>query len=89
MCTLLEVKFIRIKYHNKSGHIVIFFALYFQSNVFGVFGPTKKGSLQHIQSIADFLEIPHIITDPVETQNRNWSVVNMFPHHIAYSQVLA
>lgn len=55
--------------------------------MFGVFGPTRKGSLQHIQTIADFLEIPHIIVDPMETQNRNWSVVNLFPHHLAYSQV--
>ncbi|KAH9630498.1 hypothetical protein HF086_000711 [Spodoptera exigua] len=60
-----------------------------ESNVFGVFGPTRKGSLQHIQSIADFLEIPHIIVDPMEMQNRNWSVVNMFPHHLAYSQIFA
>ncbi|XP_075975529.1 glutamate receptor ionotropic, kainate 2-like [Anticarsia gemmatalis] len=60
-----------------------------ENNVFGVFGPTKRGSLEQIQSMADFLEIPHIITEPVESQNRNWSVVNMFPHHIAYSQIFA
>ncbi|KAJ8723326.1 hypothetical protein PYW08_003238 [Mythimna loreyi] len=60
-----------------------------ESNVFGVFGPTRKGSLLHIQSIADFLEIPHVITNPIETQNRNWSVINLYPHHLSYSQIFA
>ncbi|CAH0586967.1 unnamed protein product [Chrysodeixis includens] len=60
-----------------------------ESNIFGVVGPTKKAALQHVQSMSDFLEIPHIITEPVETQNRNWSVVNLYPHHLAYSQIFA
>lgn len=60
-----------------------------ESNVFGIFGPNKQDALRHVQSTADFLEIPHIIMQPVITQNRNWSVVNLFPHHIAYSQIFA
>ncbi|XP_059057484.1 glutamate receptor ionotropic, kainate 3-like isoform X2 [Achroia grisella] len=60
-----------------------------ESNVFGIFGPTTKGSIESMQSIADYLDVPHIIIEPMETQNRNWSVVNLYPNHIAYSQVFA
>lgn len=59
----------------------------FQNHIFGVFGPKTKGLIDHIQSIADVLELPQILTEPVETQNRNWSAVNFYPNHIAYSQV--
>lgn len=52
-----------------------------------MFGPKTKSALHHVQSIADFLEIPQIIAEPVETINRNWSAVNLYPNHIAYSQV--
>ncbi|KPJ04254.1 Glutamate receptor, ionotropic kainate 2 [Papilio xuthus] len=60
-----------------------------ESNVFGVFGPIHRTSLQHIQSIADYLELPQIITEFIEAQNRNWSAINLYPNHIAYSQVFA
>lgn len=53
----------------------------------GIFGPTSQATLYHVQVIADYLEIPQIMTEPVTTQNRNWSAVNLYPHHIAYSQV--
>ncbi|CAH0720015.1 unnamed protein product, partial [Brenthis ino] len=58
-------------------------------STFGIFGPTKKITLHHIQAIADFKEIPQVITEPVEIQNRNWSAVNLYPHHIAYSKIFA
>lgn len=61
--------------------------LILQSNIFGIFGPTKRGPLQHIQSIADFLEVPQILTEAMVMQNRNWSAINLYPQHIAYSQV--
>ncbi|KAL4716078.1 hypothetical protein ACJJTC_013855 [Scirpophaga incertulas] len=61
----------------------------FENPFFGVFGPTVKGSIEHVQSIADMYELPQILTAPVETQNRNWSAINLYPHHIAYSQVFA
>ncbi|KPJ19820.1 Glutamate receptor, ionotropic kainate 2 [Papilio machaon] len=60
-----------------------------ESNVFGVFGPIHRSSLQHVQSIADYLELPQIITEFIEAQNRNWSAINLYPSHIAYSQVFA
>ncbi|CAH2241761.1 jg16325 [Pararge aegeria aegeria] len=60
-----------------------------ESNIFGVFGPKIKITLHHVQSIADFLEIPQLIAEPVETLNRNWSAVNLYPNHIAYSQIFA
>ncbi|KAL0830572.1 hypothetical protein ABMA28_002724 [Loxostege sticticalis] len=60
-----------------------------ENHIFGVFGPKTKGLIDHIQSIADVLELPQILTEPVETQNRNWSAVNLYPNHIAYSQVFA
>ncbi|XP_063826752.1 glutamate receptor ionotropic, kainate 2-like isoform X1 [Ostrinia nubilalis] len=60
-----------------------------EDNIFGLFGPKSKGLIEHIQSISDLLELPQILTEPVETQNRNWSAVNLYPHHIAYSQVFA
>ncbi|KOB77222.1 Ionotropic glutamate receptor, partial [Operophtera brumata] len=47
----------------------------------------EKSPLEHIQSIADFLEIPQILTEAMVMQNRNWSAVNLYPQHIAYSQV--
>lgn len=56
--------------------------------MYGVFGPSKKGSLNHVQSIADYLEIPQILTEGVEIQTRNWSAVNLYPNHITFSQVL-
>ncbi|XP_049872847.1 glutamate receptor ionotropic, kainate 2-like isoform X2 [Pectinophora gossypiella] len=58
-----------------------------ESNIFGIFGPPNRITLEHIQSIADSLEIPHIITYPMEKQDRNWFGVNLYPYHIAYSQV--
>ncbi|KAJ0183282.1 hypothetical protein K1T71_001258 [Dendrolimus kikuchii] len=60
-----------------------------ESSVYGIFGPTKTGSLKHVQSIADYLEIPQMLTEGVETQTRNWSAVNLYPNHIAYSQLFA
>ncbi|XP_045449718.1 glutamate receptor ionotropic, kainate 2-like [Melitaea cinxia] len=60
-----------------------------ESSTFAIFGPTVKTTVQHIQNIADFMEIPQIITEPIETQNRNWSAVNLYPHHVAYSKIFA
>ncbi|XP_034829301.1 glutamate receptor ionotropic, kainate 2-like [Maniola hyperantus] len=60
-----------------------------ENNIYGVFGPKTKNALHHVQSIADFLEIPQLIAEPVETLNRNWSAVNLYPNHIAYSQIFA
>ncbi|XP_023937960.2 glutamate receptor ionotropic, kainate 2-like [Bicyclus anynana] len=60
-----------------------------ESNIFGVYGPKTKSTLHHVQSIADFLEIPQLIAEPVETLNRNWTAVNLYPNHIAYSQIFA
>ncbi|XP_013138195.1 PREDICTED: glutamate receptor ionotropic, kainate 2-like [Papilio polytes] len=60
-----------------------------ESNLFGVFGPIHRTSLQHVQSIADYLELPQIITEFIEVQNRNWSSINLYPNHIAYSQIFA
>ncbi|XP_022115207.2 glutamate receptor ionotropic, kainate 2 [Pieris rapae] len=59
------------------------------NNVLGIFGPSSQATLHHVQVIADYLEIPQIITEPVTAQNRNWSAVNLYPHHIAYSQIFA
>nr|XP_037875496.1 glutamate receptor ionotropic, kainate 2 isoform X2 [Bombyx mori] len=58
-----------------------------EKNVYGIFGPTKKDSILHVQSITDNLEIPQVINQAMETQNRNWSAVNLYPHHISYSQL--
>ncbi|CAH2047181.1 unnamed protein product, partial [Iphiclides podalirius] len=58
-------------------------------NVMGIFGPIHRNSLQHVQSLADYIEMPQIITEFIETQNRNWSVINLYPSHIAYSQVFS
>lgn len=63
-------------------------SFFLQNNVFGLIGPTTKASILHIQSISDFLEMPHIIFEPIEIQNRNWSAINLYPNHIAYSQVI-
>ncbi|CAK1555309.1 unnamed protein product [Leptosia nina] len=60
-----------------------------ESNILGIFGPTSKPTLNYVQTIADYLELPQIITDPVTTQNRNWSAVNLYPNHMAYSKVFA
>lgn len=60
----------------------------FQKKLFGIFGPKTKEVIEHVQSIADLLEIPQILSQPVVTQNRNWSAINLYPHHIAYSQVM-
>ncbi|CAH2982565.1 unnamed protein product [Chilo suppressalis] len=60
-----------------------------ETNIFAVFGPKTKSSIEHIQSIADTFEIPHILTEPVTTQTRNWSAINLYPNHLAYSQVFA
>lgn len=62
--------------------------MFFQGSMFGLFGPTNKISLQHIQAIADFKEIPQIITEAIEIQNRNWSAINLYPYHVAYSKVI-
>ncbi|XP_030025495.2 glutamate receptor ionotropic, kainate 3 isoform X3 [Manduca sexta] len=60
-----------------------------ENNIFGVLGPTVQGPLQHVQSITDSLEMPQMIIKPEVSQNRNWSTVNLYPHHIAYSQIFA
>ncbi|XP_068617321.1 glutamate receptor ionotropic, kainate 2-like [Battus philenor] len=60
-----------------------------ESNLYGVFGPIHSSSLRHIQSIADYIEMPQIIAEYTETQNRNWSAINLYPNHVAYSQVFA
>lgn len=65
------------------------FCTILEGSTLGIFGPTNKISLQHIQAIADFKEIPQIITEPMEIQNRNWSTINLYPHHITYSKIFA
>ncbi|XP_026489807.2 glutamate receptor ionotropic, kainate 2-like [Vanessa tameamea] len=60
-----------------------------ESSTFAVFGPTTRITLQHIQGIADFVEIPQIIVEPIETQNRNWSAINLYPHYVSYSKIFA
>ncbi|CAG5028258.1 unnamed protein product [Parnassius apollo] len=58
-----------------------------ESNIFAIFGPVHKTSLLHVQSIADYIEMPQVITEFIETQNRNWSAVNLYPSYLAYSQL--
>ncbi|KAI8421750.1 hypothetical protein MSG28_009715 [Choristoneura fumiferana] len=60
-----------------------------EANVFGVLGPTNINALKHVQSIADFVELPQILIDTVVTQSRNWSAINLYPNHVAFSQVFA
>ncbi|XP_050679068.1 glutamate receptor ionotropic, kainate 3-like isoform X2 [Leptidea sinapis] len=55
----------------------------------GILGPSSGGTLKHVQVTADYLEIPQIISEPVSSQNRDWSAVNLYPHHMAFSQVFA
>lgn len=55
--------------------------------MFGVLGPTNINALKHVQSIADFVELPQILIDTVVTQSRNWSAINLYPNHVAFSQV--
>ncbi|XP_041979927.1 glutamate receptor ionotropic, kainate 3-like isoform X2 [Aricia agestis] len=45
--------------------------------------------MQHVQSIADALEIPQILYEPTTVQSRNWSAINLYPHHVSYSQIFA
>ncbi|XP_053605086.1 uncharacterized protein LOC128672163 [Plodia interpunctella] len=59
----------------------------FENTVFGVFGPRSKQLIKHVQNIVDYLEVPHIVIDPIESQTTNWSIINLYPHHLAYSQV--
>ncbi|XP_013190560.2 glutamate receptor ionotropic, kainate 2-like [Amyelois transitella] len=59
----------------------------FENAIFGVFGPRSKHLIEHVQNIVDYLEVPHIVVAPVESQTRNWSIVNLYPYHVAYSQV--
>nr|XP_032516938.1 glutamate receptor ionotropic, kainate 2 [Danaus plexippus plexippus] len=60
-----------------------------EQNILGVFGPQTRNTLEHVQSLADYFEIPQIITEPIEILNRNWSAVSLYPHHNTYSQVFA
>ncbi|XP_037969552.2 glutamate receptor ionotropic, kainate 3 isoform X1 [Plutella xylostella] len=60
-----------------------------ENGLLGIFGPSNRASLTHVQSVADYLEVPHVIVEPMILQTRNWSVINLYPHHDAYSQVFA
>ncbi|KAI5645987.1 ligand-gated ion channel domain-containing protein [Phthorimaea operculella] len=58
-----------------------------EKRVFGIIGPQNKDTLQHVQSIADYYEIPHILLHPDETHSSDWFAVNLYPSHIVFSQI--
>lgn len=49
------------------------------TGVAGIFGPQDKSIAEHVQSICDTIEMPHISVrwDPQETRGKT---VNLYPH---------
>uniref|UniRef100_A0A1B6GVG8 Ionotropic glutamate receptor C-terminal domain-containing protein n=1 Tax=Cuerna arida TaxID=1464854 RepID=A0A1B6GVG8_9HEMI len=50
------------------------------SSVAGVFGPQSEDTSDHVQSICDAMEIPHVQTRWNSRQRRGSCLVNLFPH---------
>lgn len=57
------------------------------NTVAGIFGPQSKSTVDHVQSICDALDIPHIVArwDP---EPKRGNVVNLYPHANTLSTVL-
>lgn len=49
------------------------------SGVAGIFGPQAKSTMDHIQSMCDTLDIPHIVAR-WDVEPKRGNVVNLYPH---------
>jgi hypothetical protein len=54
----------------------------------GVFGPRSKETWDHVQSLCDTMEIPHIGIRWDENQRRGSCLVNLYPHPSVLARVL-
>ena len=55
--------------------------------VAGIFGPQSENTANHVQSISDAMEVPHIETRWNYKLNRDEYSVNLYPHPSSLSKV--
>ncbi|XP_077295106.1 glutamate receptor ionotropic, kainate 2-like isoform X2 [Arctopsyche grandis] len=58
-----------------------------EQGVIAIFGPSGESS-QHVQSICDAMEIPHMVTKHDPNQEGLNSVINLHPHYSVMAQIL-
>ncbi|XP_076245602.1 glutamate receptor ionotropic, kainate 2 [Calliopsis andreniformis] len=58
----------------------------FEMGVVGIFGPQNKITAEHVQSMCDTMEIPHIYTrwEPLQVRGKG---INLFPHAETLSMI--
>lgn len=57
------------------------------NGVAGIFGPQDKSTANHVQSMCDTLDIPHIAAR-WDSEPKRGNVINLYPHPDALSMVL-
>lgn len=57
------------------------------NGIAGVFGPRSESTANHIESICDAMEIPHIETRWDYKLNRDAFSINLYPHPFSLGQV--
>lgn len=57
------------------------------SGVAGIFGPYSDATSDHVQSICDAMEIPHIEMRWDSRQRRGSCLVNLYPHPSTMTKV--
>jgi hypothetical protein len=57
------------------------------TGVAGIFGPQSEDTAEHVQSVCDTMEIPHIEMRWDLSQRRGACAVNLFPHPSVLARV--
>ncbi|KAI5645988.1 ligand-gated ion channel domain-containing protein [Phthorimaea operculella] len=56
--------------------------------VIGIIDGLGGKGTEHVQAICDRLELPHVILQPDELYNDEWSILNLYPSADAYNTIL-
>jgi glutamate receptor, ionotropic, invertebrate len=57
------------------------------TGVAGIFGPQSEDTAEHVQSVCDTMEVPHIEMRWDLSQRRGACAVNLFPHPSVLARV--
>ncbi|KAJ2951076.1 hypothetical protein O0L34_g5456 [Tuta absoluta] len=59
-----------------------------EEGVIGIIDGLGGKGTEHVQAICDRLELPHVILQPDELYNDEWSIINLYPSADAYNSIL-
>lgn len=57
------------------------------TGVAGIFGPQSEDTAEHVQSVCDTMEVPHVEMRWDLSQRRGACAVNLFPHPSVLAKV--